>query len=215
MIRHSALRRSYFVFQSRFPGATSFQLPSVMSPPCRLALGLDLSTQQLKIVAVDITNLETFYEKSLTFETDLAHYKTTKGVYNNDEEHEVFSPVEMWIEAVDVILQKMKDDSFPFERVVVISGAGQVSTFKTKRLMTKQHASVFWSRRAEQILNALNSDKGMKEQIVPDAFSHPYSPNWQDHSTTAECEYIEEQVGGADNLAHITGSKAHHVPYAL
>ena len=58
----------------------------------RLSLGLDLSTQQLKIVAVDVSNLETFYENSLTFDTDLPHYKTKKGVYNNDEEHEVYSP---------------------------------------------------------------------------------------------------------------------------
>lgn len=91
----------------------------------QLALGLDLSTQQLKVVAVDVTNLETFYDNSLTFETDLPHYKTIKGVYNNHEDHEVFSPVEMWIEAMDVVLQRMKDDGFPFERVVVISGAGQ------------------------------------------------------------------------------------------
>jgi len=97
-----------------------------MSPPSKFTLGLDLSTQQLKIVAVDITNLETFYENSLTFETDLPHYKTIKGVYNNDDKHEVYSPVEMWIEAVDVILGKMKADKFPFENVVVISGAGQV-----------------------------------------------------------------------------------------
>src|SRR5271169_6162580 len=101
-----------------------------MSSSSQLALGLDLSTQQLKVVAVDISNLETFYEKSLTFETDLAHYKTIKGVYINDIEHEVYSPVEMWIEAVDVILQKMMDDKFPFERVFVISGAGQVIDFK-------------------------------------------------------------------------------------
>ena len=93
----------------------------------RLALGLDLSTQQLKVVAVDITNLETFYETSLTFETDLAAYKTTKGVYRNTDEHEVYSPVEMWIDAVDMILEKMKNDHFPFKRVVAISGAGQVS----------------------------------------------------------------------------------------
>jgi xylulokinase len=102
---------------------------SIMSSPSKLALGLDLSTQQLKIVAVDITNLETFYEKSLTFETDLAHYKTTKGVYNNEGGHEVYSPVEMWIEAVDVMLETMKADHFPFENVIVVSGAGQVGAF--------------------------------------------------------------------------------------
>lgn len=95
-------------------------------PPSRLALGLDLSTQQLKVVAIDISNLETFYETSLTFDTDLAHYKTTKGVYSDEDEQKVYSPVQMWIEAVDVILAKMKQDNFPFERVAAISGAGQV-----------------------------------------------------------------------------------------
>jgi xylulokinase len=105
----------------------------------QLALGLDLSTQQLKIVVVDVNNLETFYENSLTFETDLPHYKTIKGVYNNYKQHEVYSPVEMWIEAVDVILQRMKDVEFPFERVVVISGAGQVfhSTLKGDNAATR------------------------------------------------------------------------------
>ena len=100
-----------------------------MSSPSQLALGFDLSTQQLKVLAIDISNLETFYEKSLTFETNLAHYKTTKGVYSNDSDHEVYSPVEMWIEAVDVLLTRMKEDNFPFERVAAISGAGQVICF--------------------------------------------------------------------------------------
>lgn len=110
-----------------------------MSPPNSLALGLDLSTQQLKVLAIDITNLETFYEKSLTFETDLAQYKTTKGVYTNDTNHEVYSPVEMWIEAVDVIISQMKDDDFPFERVAAISGAGQVLARSYQLALTKSN----------------------------------------------------------------------------
>ena len=97
-----------------------------MSSSSSLALGFDLSTQQLKVVAIDISNLETFYERSLTFETDFPQYKTVKGVYSREEMHEVYSPVEMWIEAVDVILWKMEEDGFPFARVVSISGAGQV-----------------------------------------------------------------------------------------
>jgi xylulokinase len=95
-----------------------------MSQP-QLALGFDLSTQQLKVVAVDVSNLETCYEKTLTFESDLVRFKTTKGVHIHGDE--VYSPVEMWIEALDVILQTMKDEGFPFETVVVISGAGQVA----------------------------------------------------------------------------------------
>jgi xylulokinase len=101
-----------------------------MSQPQQLALGFDLSTQQLKVVAVDVSNLETYYEKSLTFETDLARFKTTKGVHIHGDE--VYSPVEMWIDALDVILQKMEEEAFPFESVVVISGAGQVQAYPWK-----------------------------------------------------------------------------------
>jgi xylulokinase len=70
---------------------------------------------------------------------------------------------------------------------------------------------VFWTKKAEEIQATLQSEKSLKEQLLPAAFSHPYSPNWQDHSTTIECNLIEEKVGGPDILANITGSKAHHV----
>jgi xylulokinase len=70
---------------------------------------------------------------------------------------------------------------------------------------------VFWTENAEELQGTLESGKCLKEQLFPDAFSHPYSPNWQDHSTATECNLIEEKLGGPDILAHITGSKAHHV----
>ena len=41
------------------------------------------------------------------------------------------------------------------------------------------------------------------------AFSRAVIPNWQDSSTTVECREIESAVGGAEQLAEITGSKAH------
>jgi len=82
-------------------------------------------------------------------------------------------------------------------------------------MTAQQHASVFWSLQAEEILQKLRPDASLKEQICPDAFSHSYSPNWQDHSTTAECETIEQQIGGADALAKLTGSKAHHVTLSV
>jgi len=64
-------------------------------------------------------------------------------------------------------------------------------------------------------LNSLDPKSPLKAQVFPKAFSYPYSPNWQDHSTTAECEFIEEQVGSPEELAKITGSKAHHVHILL
>ena len=53
------------------------------------------------------------------------------------------------------------------------------------------------------------------DQLSPRAFAHPWSPNWQDHSTQAECDIFEEGVGGEEEMARISGSSAHHVSAML
>ncbi|GAO46618.1 D-xylulose kinase A [Saitoella complicata NRRL Y-17804] len=162
--------------------------------PDDLFLGCDLSTQQLKIVAIN-SSLQTIHEAACHFDNDLPQYKTTSGVHVNGDE--IAAPVEMWIAALDLVLQRMKDEGFEFGRVRGISGAGQ------------QHGSVYWSREAEGLLAALEKDKTLVEQLSPKAFTHPISPNWQDHSTSRECADHEAAVGSAEKLAEITGSKAH------
>jgi xylulokinase len=120
----------------------------------------------------------------------------------------------MWLDAVDLVLKRLQDEKVPFHRIKGISGAGQ------------QHGSVYWSAKAEQLLKGLDKEKGVKEQLVGSkelgstdgkskeagdgAFSWPYSPNWQDASTQQQCDDFESVVGGPDDLAKITGSRAHH-----
>ena len=127
----------------------------------------------------------------------------------------------MWIEALDLIFTRMQQKRFDFTRVKGISGSGQ------------QHASVYvfldhlaagqiliciysyWSEEASDLLENLDTSSSLLEQLCPAAFAHPWSPNWQDHSTIPECQAFENHVGGADILANISGSKAHHVCLAL
>ncbi|PBP28669.1 actin-like ATPase domain-containing protein [Diplocarpon rosae] len=78
-----------------------------------------------------------------------------------------------------------------------ISGAGQ------------QHGSVYWSHPGEQLLGSLDPKGTLVDQLSEKAFAHPYSPNWQDGSTQ-ECDMFDAELGSAENLAEITGSKAHH-----
>jgi xylulokinase len=74
--------------------------------------------------------------------------------------------------------------------------------------MGQQHASVYWSRSASQVLSSIDPSKPLSPQLV-DAFSRQTIPNWQDSSTTAECRKLEAALGGADDLVRATGSKAH------
>lgn len=161
-----------------------------------LYLGFDLSTQQLKALSI-APDLTVAYEAKVDFDADLAKYGIKNGVNLREAEREVIAPVAMWLEALDLVLERLKRSGIDFGRVKGISGAGQ------------QHGSVYWSQEAEQLLAELEHDKSLVSQL-PQAFAHPWSPNWQDASTQAECDSFDECLGSADELARVTGSKAHH-----
>lgn len=116
----------------------------------------------------------------------------------------------MWLEAVDLVLQRLKDAGLDFSNVKGISGAGM------------QHGTVFWSHDAETLLSGLDASKTLVEQLEggakgerKGAFSHPFSPNWQDASTQKQCDDFDLKLGDPNKLAETTGSKAHHVSVPL
>ena len=162
-----------------------------------LYLGFDLSTQQLKAIAVT-SELTVVCEAKFDFDVDSSYHEVEKGVITNLKEHEVYAPVLMWLQAVDVVLQRLNDKGLDFSRVNGISGAGQ------------QHGSVYWSEEGEGLLRNLASDKTLEDQLQS-AFAYPYSPNWQDASTQKECDEFDSVLGSEAALAQNTGSKAHHV----
>ena len=172
-----------------------------MADSTPLYLGFDLSTQQLKGIAVS-SDLKVSYEAVFDFDSDARGFNIKKGVLTNEAECEVYAPVAMWLQAIDTVLQRLKDKGIDFSRVKGISGAGQ------------QHGSVYWSQEGEHDLNDLNKDKTLESQLEH-AFSYPYSPNWQDASTQKQCDMFDRHLGNETQLAVNTGSKAHHVSRIL
>lgn len=169
----------------------------VMGDHSPLFLGFDLSTQQLKGIAVT-SDLKVVYKAKFDFDADSRGFGTTKGVLTNEEENEVYAPVAAFLQALDGVLSRLKQNGIDFSRVNGVSGAGM------------QHGSVYWSKAGEAALNALDKDKGLEGQLGH-AFSYPYSPNWQDASTQKECDAFDDHLGDERKLAANTGSKAHHV----
>ncbi|PKS12689.1 hypothetical protein jhhlp_000897 [Lomentospora prolificans] len=161
-----------------------------------LYLGFDLSTQQLKAIVIT-SDLHVVAEAKVDFDGDFGtKYGITKGVHVVPAESEVYAPVAMWLEALDLVLARLKE-KISLENIKGISGSCQ------------QHGSVYWACGAEAKLGGLNADKALVEQLK-DSFSHPYAPNWQDHSTEAEVEQYNAKLGNSDKLAEATGSGAHH-----
>ncbi len=152
------------------------------------------------LAAIIITSdLKVVYEAKVDFDADLSEYGIKKGVHVNEAESEVYAPVAMWLEAVDLVLERLKEKGMPFSRIKGISGAGQ------------QHGSVFWSQAGEELLANLDPGGRIVNQLSPKGFAHIWSPNWQDASTQKECDNFDAALGGEEELARITGSKAHHV----
>ncbi|KAL8902685.1 MAG: hypothetical protein Q9207_004469 [Kuettlingeria erythrocarpa] len=162
-----------------------------MSGNSPLYLGFDLSTQQLKSLAIN-SNLKVEHKVKFDFDADAKGFDIKKGVLTKDAEHEVFAPLALWLQAIDVVLQRLQDDGVDFSRVRGISGAGM------------QHGSVYWSEEGERALESLDSSRSLESQLG-DAFSHPYSPNWQDASTQEQCDAFNDHLGNETQLANITG----------
>uniref|UniRef100_A0A673GAQ1 Xylulose kinase n=1 Tax=Sinocyclocheilus rhinocerous TaxID=307959 RepID=A0A673GAQ1_9TELE len=158
-------------------------------------LGFDFSTQQLKVVAVD-GNLEVIHQNSVQFDSELPEFRTHGGVHIHEDKLTVTSPALMWVKALDVLLEKMRNTGFDFSRVKAISGSGQ------------QHGSVFWRKGARRTLNHLDPRKHLHHQLQ-ECFAVRDSPVWMDSSTSDQCQCLETAVGGAQRLADITGSRAY------
>ncbi|TRM65505.1 hypothetical protein BD626DRAFT_488978 [Schizophyllum amplum] len=163
-------------------------------PENPLFFGLDLSTQQLKGILIS-QDACVVHESAVHFESDLAHYGTVKGAIPGPN-GEATSPVAMWLEAYDLLMARMREAGVDFSSIVAISGSGQ------------QHGSVYWSAEAEKLLSSLDTDRPLT-QLAPGAFSWQRAPIWQDSSTTRECRELEAAVGGAQQLADLTGSRGY------
>lgn len=165
-------------------------------PDDGLFLGFDSSTQSLKATVLD-SNLTIAISEVVNFDSELPHYQTKDGVFRDPlGDGTIVSPTLMWVEALDLLLEKLRRSNLEFEKVVAISGSGQ------------QHGSVYWKKGSLDLLTSLDPLKPLFSQLT-DAFSTPNSPIWMDCSTTMQCRKIEEAVGGALELSRITGSKAY------
>ncbi|KAI5403104.1 xylulose kinase 2 [Lathyrus oleraceus] len=159
-------------------------------------LGFDSSTQSLKATVLD-SNLNIIASELIHFDSDLPHYKTKDGVYRDQSINgRIVSPTLMWVEALDLIFQKLSKSNLDFSKISAVSGSGQ------------QHGSVYWKIGSSKILSSLDHKKPLLEQLE-NAFSIKESPIWMDCSTTVECRAIEKACGGALELAKVTGSRAY------
>lgn len=158
-------------------------------------LGIDSSTQSITGLLIDSEAHAIIAEESINFD---AHFKDAYGVENGVFElgaGAVHSAPLMWVEALDLLLQTLKDQGHDLSQIQAIAGSGQ------------QHGTVYLNGSAAAALENLTAEKSLKDQLAH-IFSRETAPIWMDTSTAAQCAEIEAGVGGRDQLLALTGNTA-------
>ena len=157
-------------------------------------LGLDSSTQSLSATMIDTAERRIVAEQAVNFGQDLPQYESPSGVLASSDPAVAQSNPLMWVEALDLVLGRLRESGADLSRIDGISGAGQ------------QHGSVYLAKPIDEV-GGWSAQHGLKDQVAQ-LLSRPTSPIWMDSSTGQECREIAAALGGNDRVVQITGSRA-------
>lgn len=159
-----------------------------------MILGFDSSTQSLSAMVMDPVTARIVLQESVNFGQELPQYGCPSGFLPGGQGGEVHADPRMWLEAMDLLLERMRAQ-LPLERIRMVAGSGQ------------QHGTVYLDASFEGRLAALRSDDRLATALAP-ALTRPTSPIWMDTSTSDECRELEAAVGGAAEVCRRSGSVA-------
>jgi len=157
-------------------------------------LGLDASTQSLSAILIDTAQGEIIAEESVNFGAEFPEYDSPNGFISSGEGVVATSPL-MWLDALDLVLQRLCDKGVDLAKVSAVCGAGQ------------QHASVYLNSSFEEALGQLDATRSLSEQLAA-TLSRAQSPIWMDSSTSAQCQQISNSIGSSQKVSELTGSVA-------
>jgi xylulokinase len=180
--------------------------------PEKLALGLDLSTQSITAVVVDMAERKVVYEKSLDY---LADPRLNTFGLNRDyllpptEPGEANQPAGMFLAALDAILGDLVEEA-PVEEA---PGSGfKVTDISIVNFSVQQHGHVHLGDGAKSAFSLLRnpgvSDRGALQDILGGCFATEIVKTWRTSNTGRQADFVRDRVGGKKKLIEISGSDA-------
>jgi xylulokinase len=91
----------------------------------QLFAGWDVSTQSTKLLVIDAESQTIVFNEAVNYDQDLPHYKTKDGAIQGLGEGASESDPNMWVEAVNILLQKLADSKVNQHDLVAMSVSGQ------------------------------------------------------------------------------------------
>jgi len=161
-------------------------------------LGFDLGTQGLAAIAIEVDGprRRVVFERALDFDTAFPRYGTDHGVLPREGPLVADSSPLMWAEALERMMQIVGTESgLDLAQVRAVAGSAQ------------QHGSVYLNATAADTLASLDPAQPLARQLAG-VFTRKVAPIWMDSSTSRQCRAITQELGGAEAVARLTGSRA-------
>jgi xylulokinase len=166
----------------------------------RLSLGLDMSTQGISAVVLDIDTRTRVYEHSLDYCRDprLNVYGIRKEDYilPPETEGEASQPPEMFFTSLDAMFADLKE-AVTLRDIVVINNSGQ------------QHGHVYLNHQARSIFNRLSGEDSVGSDLatlLKSSLAYKLAPIWMTSNTAEQAEFIRDYVGGKARAILLSGS---------
>jgi xylulokinase len=166
----------------------------------RLSLGLDVSTQSISAVVLDIDARSKVYEHSLDYYRD--ERLNTFGIRKEDyilppeTEGEASQPPELFFASLDAVFSDLKNAVDPGD-IVVINNAGQ------------QHGHVYLNYEAKPIFHRLNEEGAVKSDLatlLKTSLAYHRAPIWMTSNTEEQAKFIRKHAGGKERAIKLSGS---------
>jgi xylulokinase len=134
-----------------------------------LFAGLDVSTQGCKFLIIDHDNQQVLYTTSVNYDRDLPEYNTHNGVLRNTPEGVSESNPEMWLDAVNMVFTRAKNDKIPLKDIKCIAVSGQqhglVSLDKNDNL-TRKRSKLWNDFSTDEECRILTDKAGGKDPMI-------------------------------------------------
>ncbi len=158
-----------------------------------LVAGINSSTQSLSCVVIDLDAEQVVYRDKIEFGKTLGDKYGVKDGFMDNCAGWVHSPPLMWVQALDLMCDRMAKELRSLSQIKAIAGSGQ------------QHGTVYLNKTARTVLSNLDASATLTEQLSG-IFSRPTSPIWRDSSTAEDCDIQAATHGGRMSVAEVTGS---------
>jgi xylulokinase len=161
----------------------------------RYSLGLEFSTQSVKMVVIDVEDQAVIYTGKFDYDTALPKYKTQGGVIPSRRSDRRHTSPAMITESVDLAFQKLKDDGIEMDLIGCV------------KLDAQQHCTVYTDAGFASLVTSLSSRQSLVNQVRRH-FSRKTSPIWEDRSPRSEIQDLTKALKKKGGIENLTGNPA-------